>query len=225
MKVENFDENYQVIGFKMERKGRDIVLKWNYQRGTHFFVFLYDGRTEISLEEIVKEMTAHGLTGTSAIQRSGHLLYTTKNGKVRVFFLRQKEFYTRGDSYTISGSMMDSTIPYGIRVFIGEYEKEKGIMHLYQAGNPDISTEFVPVKVDPVIQYKSKVFSEEKICILRVPYLQDYEDGALEYHVDGTRFSYPLSAEGLGRDLIIKIPKNLSVHICVADEYKKYYRV
>ena len=50
-------------------------------------------------------------------------------------------------------------------------------------------------------------------------------DGALQYHVDGVRMTYPLPASCLDKNLYIEIPKDASVVLRVADQYKKYYRV
>lgn len=225
MKVEEFDKDYQVKGYTMKRAGGELVLKWKYARGTHFFVLLYDAKRDMCLRDIVREMEDNGLDEGTVMQKGGHHIYTTGDGKAKLFLYREREIRQNGESCAIPGSEVKRTVPYGVSVFIGEYDREAGTMHLYEARDPDINTQFVPVKLEPSITYKSRLFSKDKLCILHLPYLQDYTDGALQYHVDGVRMTYPLPADCLDRDLFIEIPKDSSVVIRVADKFKKYYRV
>ena len=225
MIVERFDKSYQVKEYTMKRAGGEITLRWKYAKGTHFFVLLYDGRKDIELEGIVSEMEDRGMDDKAVIQKSGHHIYTTKDEKVKVFLFREREFLNNGQSCSLPGGEIKKAVPYGISVFIGEYDKTEGVMHLYEGKDPESNTQFVPVKLEPVIRYKSKLLSKEKLCILHVPYLQDYAPGALQYHVDGVRMTYPLPADCLDKDLYISIPKDSSVAIRIADKYKKYYRV
>ncbi len=223
MIIESHEKDYQVKDYSMKRAGGEIVLKWKYSRGTHFFVLLYDGRKEVDLQELAQEMEDMGLDDRTLLQKSGHNVYTTE--KVKLFLFREREFVQNGESCTIPGGEIKHGVPYGVSVFIGEYEKEEWTMHLYQVKDPDINTRFVPVKLEPKIEYKKKMFAKEKLCVLQVPYLQDYVDGALQYHVDGVRMTYPLPASCLDKNLYIEIPREASVTLRVADKYKKYYRV
>lgn len=223
MIIESHEKDYQVKDYSMKRAGGEIVLKWKYSRGTHFFVLLYDGRREVDLQELAQEMEDMGLDDRTLLQKSGHNVYTTE--KVKLFLFREREFVQNGESCTIPGGEIRHGVPYGVSVFIGEYEKEEWTMHLYQVKDPDINTRFVPVKLEPKIEYKKKMFAKEKLCVLHVPYLQDYVDGALQYHVDGVRMTYPLPASCLDKNLYIEIPREASVTLRVADKYKKYYRV
>ena len=223
MIIESHEKDYQVKDYSMKRAGGEIVLKWKYSRGTHFFVLLYDGRREVDLQELAQEMEDMGLDDRTLLQKSGHNVYTTE--KVKLFLFREREFVQNGESCTIPGGEIRHGVPYGVSVFIGEYEKEEWTMHLYQVKDPDINTRFVPVKLEPKIEYKKKMFAKEKLCVLHVPYLQDYVDGALQYHVDGVRMTYPLPASCLDKNLYIEIPREASVTLRVAEKYKKYYRV
>ena len=223
MIIESHEKDYQVKDYSMKRAGGEIVLKWKYSRGTHFFVLLYEGRREVDLQELAQEMEDMGLDDRTLLQKSGHNVYTTE--KVKLFLFREREFVQNGESCTIPGGEIRHGVPYGVSVFIGEYEKEEWTMHLYQVKDPDINTRFVPVKLEPKIEYKKKMFAKEKLCVLHVPYLQDYVDGALQYHVDGVRMTYPLPASCLDKNLYIEIPREASVTLRVADKYKKYYRV
>lgn len=225
MIIEDYDKDYQVKDYSMKRVGGEIVLKWKYSRGTHFFVLLYDGRKEMNLQELAQEMEDMGLDDRTLLQKSGHNVYITKDEKAKLFLFREREFVQNGESCTIPGGEIKHAVPYGVSVFIGEYDKEEWVMHLYQVKDPEINTQFVPVKLEPRIEYKNKLFARERLCILHVPYLQDYVDGALQYHVDGVRMTYPLPAGCLDKDLYLEIPKDASVNIRVADKYKKFYRV
>lgn len=225
MKVEEFDSDYQVKEYTMKRTGGEIVLRWKYSKGSHFFVLLYDARREARLSDIVREMEDKGLDDRTVLQKSGHLVYAAGDGKARLFLYREREFRQNRESCTIPGGEIRRAVPYGISVFIGEYDREEGVLHVYQVKDSEVNTQFLPVKLEPKITYKSRLFSKDKLCVLRVPYVQDYTDGALQYHVDGVRMTYPLSADCLERDLFIEIPKDSSVAIRVADKFKKYYRV
>ena len=225
MRIRDHDKDYQVKDYSMKRAGGAIVLKWKYSRGSHFFVLLYDGRKEVDLQKLAQEMEDKGLDDRTLLQKGGHHIYTTSDEKAKLFLFREREFVQNGESCTIPGGEIKHAIPYGVSVFIGEYDKEEWIMHLYQVKDPEINTKFVPVKLEPKIEYKNKLFAKEKLCVLHVPYLQDYMDGALQYHVDGVRMTYPLPASCLDKNLYIEIPKDASVVLRVADQYKKYYRV
>lgn len=223
MIIESHEKDYQVKDYSMKRAGGEIVLKWKYSRGTHFFVLLYDGRKEVDIQELAREMEETGLDDRTLLQKSGHNVYTTD--KVKLFLFREREFVQNGESCTIPGGEIRHGVPYGVSVFIGEYEKEEWTMHLYQVKDPGINTRFVPVKLEPKIEYKKKMFAKEKLCVLQVPYLQDYVDGALQYHVDGVRMTYPLPACCLDKNIYIEIPRDATVALRVADKYKKFYRV
>ncbi len=223
MIIESHDKDYQVKDYSIKRAGGEIVLKWKYSRGTHFFVLLYDGRKEVDLQELAREMEETGLDDRTLLQKSGHNVYTTD--KVKLFLFREREFVQNGESCTIPGGEIRHGVPYGVSVFIGEYEKEEWTMHLYQVKDPGINTRFVPVKLEPKIEYKKKMFAKEKLCVLQVPYLQDYVDGALQYHVDGVRMTYPLPACCLDKNIYIEIPRDATVALRVADKYKNIYRV
>ena len=225
MRIRDHDKDYQVKDYSMKRAGGEIVLKWKYSRGSHFFVLLYDGRKEVDLQKLAQEMEDKGLDDRTLLQKGGHHIYTTSDEKAKLFLFREREFVQNGESCTIPGGEIKHAIPYGVSVFIGEYDKEEWIMHLYQVKDPEINTKFVPVKLEPKIEYKNKLFAKEKLCVLHVPYLQDYMDGALQYHVDGVRMTYPLPASCLDKNLYIEIPKDASVVLRVADQYKKDYRV
>lgn len=225
MKVEGFDKSYQVKDYTMKRAGGEIAMRWKYARGTHFFVLLYDSRRDVDLGEIVREMEEEGLDDQAVLRKNGHHIYTTRDEKGKVFLFREREFVNNGQCCSIPGGEVRRSVPYGVSVFIGEYDRAEGVMHLYEAGDREANTQFIPVKLEVQIRYKQKLFAKEKLCILHVPGLPEYTDGALQYHVDGVRTNFPLPAGCLGRDLFLTIPKDASVAVRVADPYKKYYRV
>ena len=49
MRIRDHDKDDQVKDYSMKRAGGEIVLKWKYSRGSHFFVLLYDGRKEVEI--------------------------------------------------------------------------------------------------------------------------------------------------------------------------------
>lgn len=218
-------KEYQVIDYSLKIGSGEVTLKWNYKKGTHFLIFLYSMEHPFDLEEIIQKLNEKYKEDCFLIQIEGNQLYTAKDDSIKVFLYREKEFIQNHLSCSILNSEIKRGIPYGICVLVGEYQKEKGIFYLYSEGNLENSTRFLPVKVKPEIHYKSKVFSKEKLCMLRIPKLRAYVDGALEYQINGVEMTYPIPVSCLDREMLIRIPKNSFLIVRVAKSYKNYYKV
>lgn len=225
MKIKEYNQEYQVIDYSLKLGNGEVTLKWNYKKGTYFLVFLYDMGKSFDLEKVIQELGENYQEDLFLIQKEGNQLYTTKDGNVKIFLYREKELIQNHLSCSILNSEMKRGISYGIQVLIGEYQKEEAIFYLYREKDFESSTRFVPVKVTPKIYYKSKIFSKEKWCILRIPPLKNYRDGALEYQIDGIKTAYPIPRSCLDRELLILIPKSSRLTLRVAERYKNYYKV
>ena len=225
MKLKEYNRAYPIIDYSLKSGNGEITLKWNYKKGTHFLVILYDIGISFALEEMVQKLNENYQEDRFFIQKEGNRLYTAKDGRVKIFLYREKEFVQNYLSCSILSSEMKRGIPYGIRVLVGEYQKEEEVFELYREKDLESSTRFVPVKVTPEIYYKSKMFSNEKWCILRIPQLKDYMDGALEYQIDGVKTTYPIPLSCLDREMLIIIPKSSFLTVRVAEAYKNYYKV
>lgn len=225
MKLKEYNQAYPIIDYSLKSGKGEVTLKWNYKRGTHFLVILYDVGVSFDLEEMVQELNEKYQDDRFLVQKEGNRLYATKDSKVKIFLYREKELIQNHLSCSILSSEMKRGVPYGIRVLVGEYQREEDVFELYREKDLESSTRFVPVKVIPEIRYKAKVFSKEKWCILRIPQLKDYMDGALEYQIDGVKTTYPIPLSCLDREMLILIPKNSFLTVHVAERYKNYYKV
>ncbi|MCX4267601.1 MAG: hypothetical protein OSJ62_02895 [Lachnospiraceae bacterium] len=223
MKIKEYSKEYPIIDYSLKVGNGEITLKWNYKKGTHFLVFLYDLGKPFELEKVVQELDENYEEDRFLIQKEGNRLYTTKDGRVKIFLYKEKELIHL--SCSILSSEMKRGLPYGVRVLAGEYQKEEAVFYLYREKDLESSTRFVPIKITPEISYKSKLFSKEKWCILRIPQIKDYIDGALEYQIEGIRTTYPIPKSCLNRELWIPIPKNSVLMIKAAEQYKNYYKV
>lgn len=226
MTIEKENPEYQVHNYTSAEEGGKLVLRWKYAKGMYFFVFVYDCRRELDLKHIVREMEVQEPDDQTLSQSSGSgPIYTTGDEQVKVFLCRQREFLDKNESYSIGISEFQKEIPYGISVFIGQYDEKSRVMHLYQSRDAESNTRFRPVKLTVKIQYRSCLLSRKKKCILRAECIRDYEDGALQYQVDGWDTPYPLPASCRNSDLFLLIPRNSSVNLSIAKQYRKYYTV
>lgn len=224
MKIKEFHRKYQITDYSLKLGKGEATLKWNYAAGTYFFVFLYDARKNLDLNEVVQELQEMGYEDKTLLQKQGNRLYTTQDGRVKVFLYREKEFIQNHLSCSILNGERKHGVPYGIRVLVGEYDKEGEEFSLY-LGQDMENTRFIPVKVIPEIRYLPKHFSKEKYCLLQIPWIQDYMDGALEYLVDGVQAAYPIPCGCLGKEMVILIPRRAFVRVGVGERYRMYYRV
>ncbi len=225
MEIAGFDREYQIEDLTIRRAGRETNLEWRYKRGTHFLVVLYDGGRQAELTDLIYGMEQNGMDDAAAVAGDGGKIYMSADETVKVFLLRETRFAKSSYVWTIPAAEIRRGIPYEISVFAAVYDKLCTVLHIYPASAPENNTQYIPVSVRPEIRYKRQIFSREKICVLHIPYLQGYMDGALEYYIDTVGMGYPLPASCMGRYLAIAVPKAASVCVRAADHCKKYYRV
>lgn len=226
MVIKEFNADYQVLDYSINRSSGKINLKWNYKHGRYFLIFLYDARNSLNLEKIMQELEQKQLDDRTLIERNSAPIYTTSNGTEKIFLCRESEYVQNNQTYCLPVKELKNGVPYAISIYITEYDRDTGVLYLYPVKDSEINTQFIPVKVNPNISYKNKLFSSTKMCTLNVPHMYDYPDGALEYYVTGVgvKVEYPIPAECLGKELLVLIPKDSEVVVRAADKYKKYYR-
>lgn len=224
MRVEEFDRDYQITEYKMEPKGGEIRLSWGYKKATHFIVLVYDARRGADLEALARKMEEGEIDWSGPGLADG-----VSDEAVKVFLCTETMFRNKGQSYTIPAGAVKGKVPYGISVFPGMYDKTEKCMHIYRPKDPEQNTRFWQAKLSCRIRYEKNFFlnffSKEKLCVLWLEEVPDYDDGALMYHVEGVGILYPLPESCLGKELYISVPKGRSVEVRVAEDYKKYYKV
>ena len=227
MIIKEFNKDYQILEYSINRTSGKINLKWNYKQGKYFLIFLYDARNTLNLEKILQELEEKELDDRTLVERNSAPIYTTNSGNVKMFLCRELEYVQNNQTYSLPTKELRNGVPYALSVYIAEFDKNMGILYFYPVKDTESNTQFIPVKVNPVISYKNKMFQGTKICTLNVPAMYDYPDGALEYYVTGVgaNVEYPIPAACLGKEMLVLIPRDSEVMVRVADKYKKYYRV
>lgn len=223
MIIENSRKEYQIRELTVKKESGAICLNWRFKEGSHFLICLYDSRKELKLETIFAELEENGQSDDTIVHSTQKQIYAKGNGSLKVFCLREKEFVQNNKSFVLPAGELKKGIPYSIAVYVCNYDANEEILHVYEA-QKDENICFFPVTITADITYRKKLFSKQKQCILRLPRLEDYKDGAIMYHVQGISEDFPLPAACLGKGMIIMIPKGAEVSIHIRDEYKKYYR-
>lgn len=224
MTIEEYREEYQIREFLVKKQNNRTMLSWRFKKGSHFLIFMYDSRYEFQLDAAVSLLEDTGITDREIVNnRSVNQLYNKENGKFKVFCLREKEFVQNGKIYTVPAAEERKGIPYEIRLFVCNYDVDEEELYIYKPEKKE-NLQYIPVVVKPEIRYEKKLFSRQATCVLKLPRLEDYKDGAMMYHIDGVSGDFPLPASCLGRELYIQVPEIDSVTVRIRDEFKKFYR-
>lgn len=225
MEMADFDRDYQIENLTIRRVGRETSLEWRYKRGTHFLVLLYDSRRQVELSDLIYGIEQKGIDDAAAVAKGGGKIYMSADEAIKVFLLQETRFAKSSYAWMIPAAEIRRGIPYGVSVFTMVYERVRGVLHIYPASAPEDNTQYIAVNVRPEIRYKRQAFLREKTCILHIPYLQGYTDGALEYFIDTVGIGYPLPASCMGQQLVITVPEDGTLYVRAADHCKKYYRI
>ncbi len=223
MKIRKYTPDYQMREFNLKKEGHALQIGWRFKQGTHFLIFVYDSRYEFELLPAIEKVTGSiGDDEKIVFHDSKHPVYADMD-EFKVFCCTEKEFLQRRRTYLLQESELKRGVPYTISVYVCEYEESEKVLNVIE---PEDNTNvlYVPVMVIPEITYKNKIFSSYKECILRLPMLEKYNEGAIMYHIDGVRTDFPLPGKCLGRDLSIMIPKDANLMVRIREEYKKYYK-
>lgn len=227
MVIRAYDPVFQIRELAIKKDGGEISLSWRFKEATHFLVFLYDSRKEFALGDILKEISECGVTDEDIIRNSSSQRnYNYKGEWLKVFCFREKDFVTNGKKYFIKGSEAKRGIPYTAKVYVCQYDNKEKTLYVYETADERNET-FLPVTVEPEIRYKRMGVlpgNSKRICILKLPCLEGYMNGAIMYHVDGISVDFPLAQGCLGKELVIVIPAKSEVSIRIREEYKKYYK-
>lgn len=225
MTIREYQKEYAIREFVLRKEERQITLEWSYQEGTHFLIFLYDRGLEFSPQKAKERLDEAGITDEQIIRcQSGFPAYRAENGEVQIFCLRKDEFLRAHRKFMIVVSGVGVC---EISVYACAYDPGAKELNVYRAQGQE-NIQAVPVEVRYHIQYKKGFLFFKKKCILQLPVLEGYHDGALMYHVSGMagNIDIPLPRTCLGRRLYITMPdQEAEVTVRVQEAYRKYYRL
>lgn len=223
MRVEGYNEDYRIKEFRAKSHNTHTELSWRFKEASHFLIFIYDSRYEFDPKPTIEQLKKEGITDQMVVNsRSKDNIYERENGKFKLFCLREKEFVQDKKTYIIPSQKLKKGIPYEISVFACDYDS--GELTVFLPKDKKENLQYIPVVIQPEIRYEKKLFSKNTTCILKLPSLEDYKDGAIMYHVENVRADFPLSAGCLGRELYISVPGKDTVAVRIREEYKKYYK-
>lgn len=224
MVIENRHPDYQIRGLTPKKEAGSIRLHWRYKEAADFLLFLYDSRQTFDLEAACEEITASGLSDADLLDQTRKLLPIGKDAFWKLAHIKKAEFVRDGKCFILPAQELNKDVPYGICVFACTFDTEHKELHIYPSDIQE-NTCYLPIKIKAEIRYKTRFFSKEKYCMLRLPRIEDYEDGALLYHIDGVVSDFPLPQSCMGRELTIVIPRHAQVSIRIREEDKKFYSV
>ena len=224
MVIEEKHPDYQIRGLTYKKEAGNIQLHWRYKEAADFLIFLYDSRQTFDLGAACEEITAAGLSDSELFDQTRKFLPIGKNAFWKLAHIKKAEFVRDGRSFQLQAQELKKDVPYAISVFACTFDNENKEFHLYQSDVQE-NTCYLPIKIKAEIRYKTRFFSKEKYCMLRLPRMEDYRDGALLYHIDGVASDFPLPQSCMGRELAIVIPRRAQVSIRIREEDKKYYSI
>lgn len=224
MIIENVHPDYQIRNLTCKKEAGCYRLSWRYKEASDFLVFFYDSRRAFKIWDVPKQMQAAGLKDAQ-LAASAKKLQAAGNGweSFQAAYLSKNDFVRDAKSFLLPVSELPKDMPYGICVYACKSDRDTGQIRLYPMDTEE-NTCFLPVKIKPEIRYQRKLFSKSRYCILRLPRIADYRDGALLYHVDGASADVPLPQSCMGKELVIAVPKLANVSIKIREEDKKYYK-
>lgn len=223
MKVRKYSAEYQTREFSLTREEKNVQINWKFKEGSHFLIFIYDSRYTFELKPVLERATkAMGSDENIIFFDSRRPFYEENNG-IKVFCCSEREFLNNKKSYFLPGGELKRGIPYTISVYVCVYDEGKKLLQVIEPeGTQNVL--HVPVVVHPEITYKTRAFSKQKECFLRLPPLESYKEGAIMYHVDPVGVDYPLPERCLGKVLSIMVPKEAEVSVRIRNEYKEFYK-
>ena len=188
MQIRDFEREYQIREFQVKSQRLQTELSWKFKTASHFLVFIYDSRYEFEIEEAVEMLEEEGITDKEiATGKPKTNLYPRENGKFQLYCVREKEFVQDKKTMVIPGQKLKKGIPYEISIYCCEYDAEIEELSLYLPEKPEDNRQYIPVIIQPEISYEKKLFSRTATCILKLPKLEEYRDGAIMYHVEGVK--------------------------------------
>ena len=224
MTIENEHPDYQIRNLTCKKEAGCYRFSWKYKEAAGFLIFFFDCRRLFDLKEAPKQMQAAGLKDAK-VTGSAKKLLAAGNGwdSFKVAYLTKTDFVRDAKSFLLPVQELQKDVPYGICVYACGSDPDTREIRLYPMHSEENRC-CLPVKIKPEIRYQRKLFSKDRFCILRLPRITDYRDGAVLYHVDGASSDVPLPQSCMDKELVIVVPKTANVSIKIREEDKKYYK-
>lgn len=223
MIVESADQNYQIRELEQRKRQGIVTFSWKFREATDFLVFIYDSSLEFDLATAIEIIEEAGIEDQDIISSTKKVIPLKNDGTLKMLHIGRREFLKNNRCLQLPMNEFKKDIPYGTSVYACRYAENLKGFYVYKA-NLENNTCFLPILIDANIQYKERPLSKDKLCILKLPVIDKYRDGAIMYHVDGVELDFPLSQQCLGKELTIIIPKHSKVSIRIQEKYKKYYK-
>lgn len=224
MIIENERPDDQIRNLTCQKEAGCYRFRWKFKEAAEFLIFFYDCRLEFDLQEAPKRMLAAGLTDRQVIGSAKKMLAVGNAWEnFKIVHITKTDFTREAKSFLLPVQELQKDMPYGICVHACRFDRNTEQIHLYPTYTEENSC-FLPVKIKPEIRYQKKLFSKDRYCILRLPRIADYRDGAICYHVDGASADVPLPQSCMGKELVIVVPKQAKVSVKIREEDKKYYK-
>lgn len=212
--------DYQIRELTYKKEAGSIRISWRYKDASDYFIILNDSRQQFDLTAACEEINHAGYCDADFTEQSKKLLFVGQSACWKAAYIKKAEFHRGGKCFCFSANELKKDVPYRISVFACTFDTQ---IHIFPTDTRK-NICYLPVKVKADIRYKTKFFSKEKYCMLRLPVLEDYKDGAILYHIDGVACDFPLPQSCLGRELTVVVPRRSKVSIRIREEDKKYYR-
>lgn len=223
MKIEKEHADYQIWEMKQYKESMYIRLHWRFRNATDFLIYIYDSRSAFDLENAVQKIKAMGRTDLDIVNGAEEAMLLEPDGSLKAVHVKKEDFMRSGKKFRLPVAGMKQDIPYGISVFACEFDQEEELLHIYRTDMRQ-NTCFRPVEIKTDIKCKHEWFAKYDCCTICLPRLEEYQDGAILYHVDGINSDFPLPKSCLGKKLVVAVPKGAQVSIRIREEYQKYYK-
>ncbi len=223
MKVRKYSAEYQTREFSLTREEKNVQISWRFKEGSHFLIFVYDSRYTFALKPALEKATKAAGSDENIIFSDSRRPFFEESGGFKAFCCSEKEFLSSKKCYFLPAGELKRGVPYTISVYVCAYDEGKKLLQVIEPeGEQNVL--HVPVMVHPEITYKTKAFSKQKECLLKLPSLESYKEGAIMYHVDPLNIDFPLPEKCLGKILSVMVPKDAEVSIRIRNEYREFYK-
>lgn len=218
--IELVDETkeFSIKNIQLKNEIQQYKIMWKFIKATHFLICSSDCQIETKLQKFhIKELEndIDELLDRKTIRNElGNWSLITKDD----YLIRYQRAYpvSKGERRNVA---------FKICVYSCEFVENR--LKVYFKEETDENRVHIPIGVKVMLQEKKKGFFSKAYveCKFRVAPLDDYIEGAISYKPTNSKLAYPISKMALGKIMIVKLPRNESIHIRVEEEYNKIYAI
>jgi len=213
--LKNSKANYEVQDLSFQKISDSYILKWNYQKGNGFLIFISSGNKELELgKDVVSEL--NGCWKELLENQEFH------SRNFHVFWIKESIFASQEKRFIIKKSQIEPFLPAKVQVFACEIDEKEEIIY---KGKDKENTLYIPLPVRVSIGYKRIWFTRNKRCVFYVRSIKNYKNGMIQYYISGQNQGFPLTSQCLGREMTVILRRNLSLEIAVSEAYEHLYEV